>query len=281
MQKLYRIVTVVLIYLSLGLSTLGYAQSSASPCRLYAEYSYVYEKDTIANIKQVEDIYALEVRSDFSYWYSVKTYHFDSIQHAPGGKEQQSQAFSRAMDSYVKNHDRSQFLRSVPKRWGLDRITLRRKDQVFDTLERMGTDLYHYREQAKTPEWRIMPDATKEIAGYLCTKAQAVYRGRQWVAWFAPDIPLDFGPWKLYGLPGLILDAYDVSENHRFTIQSLRSTCGDRSSYFALKDKEVRETDLKSFLHAKEQYFRSGGAYGMSSGNGGSSSSYDYNPLEY
>jgi GLPGLI family protein len=60
-------------------------------------------------------------------------------------------------------------------------------------------------------EWQISNE-TKEIGGYHCTKAITSYRGRNWIAWFSPDIALPYGPWKLHGLPGLILEAYDVEK---------------------------------------------------------------------
>lgn len=56
-------------------------------------------------------------------------------------------------------------------------------------------------------------DSTKNILGYDCVMATAHYHGRDWTAWFTPDIPLPEGPWKLTGLPGLILEASESTDN--------------------------------------------------------------------
>ena len=74
---------------------------------------------------------------------------------------------------------------------------------------------WRYTEEWVKPKWEIT-DETKEIVGYECVKAVTDYRGRKWVAWFAPELPLQEGPWKLCGLPGLILEAYDVNRDYVF-----------------------------------------------------------------
>lgn len=57
-------------------------------------------------------------------------------------------------------------------------------------------------------EWKIEEDY-KNLLGYKVQKAIGEFRGRTWTVWFAPDIPVPFGPGKLYGLPGIILEAKD------------------------------------------------------------------------
>ncbi len=56
--------------------------------------------------------------------------------------------------------------------------------------------------------WEIT-DETKNIGEYTCKKANCTFRGRNFTAWFTEEIPVSTGPWKLYGLPGIILEAYD------------------------------------------------------------------------
>lgn len=65
-------------------------------------------------------------------------------------------------------------------------------------------------------EWNLLSDA-KTILGYNCYAATAEIRGREYIAWYTPEIPISYGPWKLKGLPGLILEAYTIDESYRFT----------------------------------------------------------------
>ena len=56
--------------------------------------------------------------------------------------------------------------------------------------------------------WELSKN-TKKIQNIECFSAQVEYRGRVWTAWYAPSVPVSSGPWKLYGLPGMILEAED------------------------------------------------------------------------
>ena len=60
--------------------------------------------------------------------------------------------------------------------------------------------------------WKISKE-TKKIGKFNCKKATANFRGRDYTAWFTMEIALPFGPWKLNGLPGLILEAYDANKH--------------------------------------------------------------------
>lgn len=58
-------------------------------------------------------------------------------------------------------------------------------------------------------EWRLESEE-KTVGGIPCKRATVRFKGRDYVAWYAPSIPISNGPWKLGGLPGLILEAGDV-----------------------------------------------------------------------
>src|ERR1700744_6361001 len=63
--------------------------------------------------------------------------------------------------------------------------------------------------------WKISND-TMTFGGLHCQKATAHFKGRDYTAWFCPDLPLHVGPWKLNGLPGVIVQAYDTRKDVQF-----------------------------------------------------------------
>jgi hypothetical protein len=87
-------------------------------------------------------------------------------------------------------------------------------------------------------DWQLKPE-TKTIKGYHCKKATVSYGGRDWVAWYAIDVPINAGPYKFKGLPGLIIKMTDSTNSYDFEIFSLQ-----KKDYLALK---------KSFHHSEEE----------------------------
>ena len=81
--------------------------------------------------------------------------------------------------------------------------------------DRIASSDYLYEEDRINFQWQIESD-TREILSYTCQKAVADFRGRHYEVWFAPDLPLNDGPWKFAGLPGLILSAEDSEKNFSF-----------------------------------------------------------------
>ncbi|UUV20983.1 GLPGLI family protein [Paenimyroides aestuarii] len=69
--------------------------------------------------------------------------------------------------------------------------------------------------------WQLI-DEQKTINDIKVNKAIGTYRGNTWYVWYAPSIPYSFGPWKLNGLPGLILEAKDIAGNIVFNVEKIQ-----------------------------------------------------------
>ena len=125
-----------------------------------------------------------------------------------------------------------------------------------------------YEEEWEKPIWEIT-DSTATIGGYECLLATSEYRGRRWFAWFTPEIPIQEGPWKLCGLPGLILEACDARKHYHFTAQAVRLNPVEEVEYFNYSDRlrTDRISSLKERRKALKVSIRdeilSSGAYGL------------------
>ena len=107
---------------------------------------------------------------------------------------------------------------------------------------------YHCIEKAETPDWQLIPDSTTTIIGYHCQLAKTNFKGRTWYAWYAEDIPLPEGPWKLVGLPGLILKAYDENKEYSFTAIGMSTlTAPTPITFPKAKREEISQKDLREF----------------------------------
>lgn len=83
--------------------------------------------------------------------------------------------------------------------------------------------------------------------------AIAKFKGRTWIAWYTEDIPIDNGPWKLSGLPGLILKAHDSENDYGFTAVGLTTDKGSTPIYY--KGKTFEPIDRKSLTSIYKKYY--------------------------
>ena len=70
-------------------------------------------------------------------------------------------------------------------------------------------------------KWKL-EDKQKEIGGLQCAKASTRFRGRDYIVWYALEVPTSAGPWKFNGLPGLIISVKDKRGEVSMSLQSLK-----------------------------------------------------------
>jgi GLPGLI family protein len=71
-------------------------------------------------------------------------------------------------------------------------------------------------------KWKIEGEKDTILLGYNCQMARTSFAGRNYIAWFTPRIPINDGPYKFQGLPGLIVKISDTKNEHRFTLTGIQ-----------------------------------------------------------
>lgn len=99
-----------------------------------------------------------------------------------------------------------------------------RKDSIQSQVSLFRDDKqknYIVGEKIKKIKWNITQEF-KTISGFKAQKAEGLFRGRNYTAWFTNEIPIKYGPWKLNGLPGLILNVLDDKNEVMFYAKSIK-----------------------------------------------------------
>lgn len=107
-------------------------------------------------------------------------------------------------------------------------------------------------------DWKLL-DNQNSIMNLKAQDAKIFFAGREWTAWFTPEIPIQDGPYKFKGLPGLIVNIYDNKNHHIFElIEIMRLTTSEeftdknlvKISYNKFRElyREYRENPIKSWI---------------------------------
>ena len=122
------------------------------------------------------------------------------------------------------------------------------------TIEHSFDGHFLYTENLQLFDWEIS-GATDSISGYKVQKATTNFSGRDWVAWFTPEIPYNEGPFKFNGLPGLILKIHDTRNHYSFEVVSIEIPEEKTPIYFT--EKTYIKTTKAGWFRAWES-FRTG-----------------------
>lgn len=81
--------------------------------------------------------------------------------------------------------------------------------------EAVGSQCFETEEKKTYQDWTLRNE-TENVLEYDCLKAACNFRGRKWNVLYSEEVPVSAGPWKLGGLPGLIMKAVDENGIHSF-----------------------------------------------------------------
>lgn len=185
--------------------------------------SYTYHETFVRGSDGVSERdyeFLLLANTEQSKFYPPISEYLDSLDSTPTGKAQYEQMLSAVMPEVVRTGNYS----LVPSKKGHVYVFKNRKESVVSVYDFIGlTEFGYYTEPLAEMQWEV-GDSTKTILGYDCIMAHTNYHGRHWTVWFTLEIPLSEGPWKLCGLPGLILEASESSGQHSFVARGIETS---------------------------------------------------------
>lgn len=144
--------------------------------------------------------------------------------------------------------------------WRYVKIDHLNKRNIF--FDEFGRNKFLVEDQYPLHNWTITTES-KNISGYPCVKARTNYRGRVWEAWFTPDIPLPYGPWKLCGLPGLIIEAKDDTGTYTLRVEKIeyrKDPVFDKDFASLVQTRNTEPIPIKTFIHDSDEYYLNGQA---------------------
>ncbi|MAG87825.1 MAG: GLPGLI family protein, partial [Flavobacteriaceae bacterium] len=125
-----------------------------------------------------------------------------------------------------------------------------KSDRLF-YVHQIASDRFYFGQDKNIFNWQIETE-TKEIKGYKVQKAITNFAGRDYVAWFTPDVPISDGPYKFNGLPGLILEISDVENEWNFEFFGLKKLSPKQD--FKLKFNQLIKTSLAELKATNLRY---------------------------
>lgn len=192
------------------------AMAAVAQGKAEIEVSYAAHKTNLRDGKtDLVNQYVLLANTTESKFYSPITEYIDSLNSTSEGKAKIKE-ISRAAFS-------SGNLDDIPRQDGTYYVVKSLISNRLKHYENVGLEKFIYEEQIAQWSWEI-GDSAKTVLGYECLVATADYHGRKWTVWFTPEIPVKNGPWKLDGLPGLILEAEAEGGQYRFIATGIQQT---------------------------------------------------------
>ncbi|MCD0479138.1 GLPGLI family protein [Chryseobacterium sp. LC2016-29] len=176
--------------------------SSFAQNRFFYDYKFIPDSTDKANV--LKEIMLLDIDKSGSKYYGQEKFIADSTSQA----DLERQLKLSPNNISISRNDKPGMITY--------KVTKQYPDFKTHLFTRISNDSYKI-EEDKKPEWEILPDKQK-IGEYNAQKATTKYGGREWTAWFSTDLPFQDGPYKFYGLPGLIVKIEDKTGSHSLTL---------------------------------------------------------------
>ncbi|MDE5872189.1 MAG: GLPGLI family protein [Muribaculaceae bacterium] len=221
------------------------AQNKADIIVSYDENNMNWERDTLQTTRMSLLANANEAKyfNDLSLW-------TDSLKSTPEGKDRLKQIIMSACMTQSPEGSLSFDMTKGPVKTVNTYVFTNVGNGSLRYYSKFGEEQGYYDEPLTEIAWQI-DDSVKTVLGYECIEAETNYHGRHWTVWFTPDVPVPFGPWKLHGLPGLILMA-EADNGNSFIATGMEKT--DRIISPMYSSDEYDRKERKKALAENEHY---------------------------
>lgn len=213
---------------------------SAQKTRVIYEYQFRPDSTKIDSLKS-EWMY-LDIDKNGSKYYSKGSFESDSIV-AESIKKQMASG-SRSI-SVSRNSQGGEVTDQVEKTY---------PDYQIYLISTLGNDAYKVLEDRK-PDWKIEPDR-KQISTFKVQKATTNFAGRKWTAWFTTDVPVQDGPYKFSGLPGLIVEISDETGSHKMELKGIKKMATTQTEEINTNGKDIPFTRKKPLEVSRKQFVK-------------------------
>ncbi len=136
---------------------------------------------------------------------------------------------------------------------------------ILTVVNKIRNKTYSYSETLPSFDWKMTGKAAV-VLGYECNEAVADFRGRRWHAWFTYDIPLRYGPWKLGGLPGLIIKAEDSDGLYTYELIGVQKPHSE--AMYKYETQHVIKCKRKDILRINDMRWKDPDGHATSNGVG-------------
>ncbi|MDR1610735.1 MAG: GLPGLI family protein [Candidatus Symbiothrix sp.] len=226
MKRLFFLLVICLsplfAYSQLGIFPKGYETLDTTAFRVFYEFNYppTFKMAKRPAIVSVEDSLKQEKSTDYMV-----------LEIGTKGISKFYSDYKRRLDSLImdvlKNPQKVALFQETIKNSGIQKADDREifknyPEGKITVTDQAAISAFTYEENPDEIQWQITSD-TMTCLNYLCQKATCDFRGRHYEAWFAPDLPVNDGPWKFAGLPGLILYAVDSENQYIFKAVALEN----------------------------------------------------------
>lgn len=217
------------------------AQQKADIEVCYSEISF------FENGKERNHKYHLIANTRQSKFFNPRSEEIDSMTSTPEGLANFKKTQEAAMQAMIAQG--SIDVAKLPRKVETLYVLKSSADSVITVYDLISADEpVCYAEPYSEMRWEIC-DSTKTILGYECVRADTDYHGRHWTAWFTPEIPIQDGPWKFHGLPGLILEVKAEGGGYGYVADGIEKSDKVINGVYGAGQYEKR--DRKAILRAK------------------------------